>query len=201
MGGWRYESTGPGAMGHPAIWLLGWDDVSPQPYDSVTVATAIRDGNWDWVQSKQSWHNSNPVILQNSLYLKSKPAFFGANAWPWVDPSNGQVGVLPAKARFDMLTSIGNISTALPPAIELRQNYPNPFNPRTTIEYRLSRSSVVRLSVFDILGREVAVLVNGSIEAGSHQALFDASGCASGVYFYRLQTGSYVQTRKLLLLK
>lgn len=201
MGGWRYESTGPGAMGHPAIWLLGWDDVSPQPYDSVTVATAIRDGNWDWVQSKQSWHNSNPVNLQNSLYLKSKPAFFGANAWPWVDPSTGQVGVLPAKARFDMLTSIGNVSTALPPAIELRQNYPNPFNAGTTIKYKLPRASIVNLKVYNVLGQEVATLVDESEPAGIHAVQFGGSGFSSGVYFYRLQAGEFVQTRKLLLLK
>jgi len=201
MGGWRYESTGPDAMGHPSIWLLGWDDVSPQPYDSQTVATEIRDGNWDWVQSKQSWHNSNPANLQSSLYLKSKPAFFGANAWPWVDPSNGQVGVLPAKARFDMLTSLGGARTASPRSPGLSQNYPNPFNPSTTIRYQLPRSSVVRLSVYDVLGREVYVLVNGKMNAGPHEAVFIAAGCASGVYFYRLQTGDFVQCRKMLLLK
>ena len=201
MGGWRYESTGPGAMGHPAIWLLGWDDVSPQPYDSVTAATEVRDGNWDWVQSKQSWHNSSPVTLQNSLYLKDKPPFFGSNAWPWVDPSTGRVGVLPAKARFDMLTFVGSVSTALPLAPELSQNYPNPFNPRTTIMYQLSRSSVVRLSVYDILGREVTTLVNEVKEPGSYTILFDGSKLASGIYFYRLQAGTYHDTKKLLLLR
>jgi len=201
MGGWHYESTGPGAMGQPAIWLLGWDDVSPQPYDSVTVGTEIRDGNWDWVQSRQSWHNSSPVNLQSSLYLKSKPAFFGTNAWPWVDPSSGQVGVLPAKARFDMLTSLGGHSTALPLAAELSQNYPNPFNPGTTIRYELPRASHVRLIVFDVLGREVRTLVNTFEQAGRHEATFNAQNVSSGTYFYRLEAGGSVETRKLTVVK
>jgi hypothetical protein len=67
--------------------------------------------------------------------------------------------------------------------------------------YELPKSSEVRLSVFDALGREVSVLVNERREAGSHEVKFDASGLSSGVYFYRMQAGSFVQTLKLLLLK
>ena len=89
----------------------------------------------------------------------------------------------------------------MPKAFALLQNYPNPFNPSTTIKLELPKSSVVRLSVFDILGREVSVLVNERREAGAYEVKFDGSNLASGVYFYRLQAGSFVQTRKLLLLR
>lgn len=83
----------------------------------------------------------------------------------------------------------------------LYQNFPNPFNSETVIEYVLPRSADVRLSVYDILGRGVSVLVNERMAAGVHEVKFDASGLSSGVYFYRLTAGSFVQTRKLLLLR
>jgi len=84
---------------------------------------------------------------------------------------------------------------------ELYQNYPNPFNPITSIEYSIPLDSHVSLKVYDILGNEVATLVNESILPGSYQVSFDASGLASGVYFYRLQTGIYSQSRKMIILK
>jgi hypothetical protein len=83
----------------------------------------------------------------------------------------------------------------------LKQNYPNPFNPNTTIRYEMQKSTEVRLSVYDLLGREVTVLVNERRDARVHEVKFDGSNLASGVYFYRLQAGDFVQTRKLLLLK
>jgi len=83
----------------------------------------------------------------------------------------------------------------------LFQNYPNPFNPSTEISYQLPSSSYVFLKVFDVLGREVKVLVNKQETAGSYSVNFDASNLPSGVYFYRLEAGTYSNTKKLLLLK
>ena len=83
----------------------------------------------------------------------------------------------------------------------LGQNYPNPFNPTTVISYQLPAASDVRLVVYDVLGREVAVLVNERKTPGSYEVKFDGSGLTSGVYLYRLTAGSFVQTRKLLLLR
>jgi len=83
----------------------------------------------------------------------------------------------------------------------LCQNYPNPFNPSTTIKYELPKSSDVRLSVLDMLGRELSVLVNERRIAGVHEVKFDGSNLASGVYFYRLQAGDFTQAKRLLLLK
>jgi hypothetical protein len=90
---------------------------------------------------------------------------------------------------------------ALPTAFALRQNFPNPFNPGTTIRYELPVASAVRLSLFDILGREVSLLVGGRREAGVHKVRFDASGVSSGVYFCRLHAGDFVQTKKLVVAK
>ncbi|NNG26605.1 MAG: T9SS type A sorting domain-containing protein [Ignavibacteriaceae bacterium] len=84
---------------------------------------------------------------------------------------------------------------------ELYQNYPNPFNPTTIIKYDINELAVVELTVFDILGREIVMLVNEEKAAGRYEIVFDASSLPSGVYFYQLETGSFVETKKMLLLK
>jgi hypothetical protein len=83
----------------------------------------------------------------------------------------------------------------------LSQNYPNPFNPSTVIKYHLSTATHVRMTIFDMLGREVRTLLNEQKSAGSYQVSWNASGVPSGVYFYRLQAGSFSETKKLILLK
>jgi poly(3-hydroxybutyrate) depolymerase len=88
-----------------------------------------------------------------------------------------------------------------PVAFSLEQNYPNPFNPVTTIRFGLARGVDVNLTIYDILGRRVAVLVNERMGAGNHDVKFDGAHLASGVYFYRLHAGSFVKTMKLLLLR
>jgi len=84
---------------------------------------------------------------------------------------------------------------------QLLQNYPNPFNPITIISYSLPVSGQVSLKVFDVLGREVALLVNEQKEAGIHKIEFDAKNLTSGIYFYSIQAGNYSETRKLILQK
>jgi hypothetical protein len=83
----------------------------------------------------------------------------------------------------------------------LSQNYPNPFNPSTTIQYRTPNKGHITLKVFDVLGREVATLVNEVKQPGAYTVQFDGSGLASGVYFYRLQAGSVVDVKKLIRLR
>jgi hypothetical protein len=83
----------------------------------------------------------------------------------------------------------------------LQQNYPNPFNPTTTIRYAVPERNLVTLTVFNVLGQQVRLLVSDEQEAGFHDVKFDGLGLASGMYLYRLQAGSYVETKKLLLLR
>jgi aminopeptidase N len=89
----------------------------------------------------------------------------------------------------------------IPVQYNLSQNYPNPFNPSTTIEYSIPQSGTVTLKVFNVLGKEVATLVNGQNEAGKHIVNFDATNFNSGVYFYKIEAGSFVETKKMILLK
>jgi photosystem II stability/assembly factor-like uncharacterized protein len=99
------------------------------------------------------------------------------------------------------LTAVAGEPAALPSRFVLRQNYPNPFNPSTTIAFDLPERAYVRLRVYDVLGKEVARLVEGSQEPGVHEVTFDASALPSGVYFYRLSAGEISQAKKLLLLR
>lgn len=84
---------------------------------------------------------------------------------------------------------------------ELYQNYPNPFNPKTTIFYRIPVDNFVTMKVYDVMGSEIAILVNDLKDAGTHSIEFDASGLSSGIYFYKIQTNNYVESRKLILQK
>lgn len=111
---------------------------------------------------------------------------FGARAYIY-DPDNIYVRVDEAEG--------------VPQTTVLEQNYPNPFNPTTTIAFSLSHSSLVTLKVFDILGREVATLVNEEKNPGRYEERFDASGMSSGIYIYQLRAGNNIQQRKMLVVK
>jgi len=83
----------------------------------------------------------------------------------------------------------------------LYDNFPNPFNPSTKVRFDISASSNVKLAIYDAGGKEISVPVNSFLNAGKYEAAFDASGLASGTYFYRLDAGEFSQTKKMVLLK
>jgi photosystem II stability/assembly factor-like uncharacterized protein len=103
--------------------------------------------------------------------------------------------------KVSIATAVEETRGAVPTAYVLNQNYPNPFNPTTTISYSLPRSSFVDLKVYDLLGRNVATLVQNEQSAGTHSAVFDAKGLASGVYVYTLKAGDFTATKSLVLIK
>ncbi len=94
-----------------------------------------------------------------------------------------------------------NINSELPQSFSLSQNYPNPFNPKTVISFQLAVNSFASLKVYDLLGREVATLVNEQLQPGTYEVDWDGSGFASGVYYYKLSAGDYTETRKMVLIK
>ncbi len=98
-------------------------------------------------------------------------------------------------------TSVNENDHSLPTTFALEQNYPNPFNPTTTIRFGLLNAAFVTLKIFNLLGQEVATLVNEKREAGQHSVQWNARDLASGVYFYRLLAGSFLETKKLILIK
>jgi hypothetical protein len=102
---------------------------------------------------------------------------------------------------YGTILGVQSPSAPIPAISNMRQNYPNPFNPSTTIGYGLPHKSQVSLCVYNTLGQLVSELVRGEQEAGYHEVRFDGSGLPSGVYFYRLQAGNFVETKKLALLR
>ncbi len=116
----------------------------------------------------------------------------------WACGANGMI----VKYQPAPTSSVGGGTISdKPSTFKLMQNYPNPFNPTTNITYQLSTFSEVKLEVFDVLGRKVASLVNATQPVGAYTVTFNAANLASGVYFYRLQAGSFVETKKMLLVK
>lgn len=107
-----------------------------------------------------------------------------------------------------VLYNTGNVSgiseenfQQIPENFSLSQNYPNPFNPSTTIRFELPESDIVTLKIFNILGEEISTLVNTELKAGKHEYQFNANNLSSGIYFYRIQAGSFTETKKMILIR
>jgi hypothetical protein len=100
-----------------------------------------------------------------------------------------------------IFTAIGEVGTTTPFEYSLSQNYPNPFNPTTQIDYQIPKAGNVRLSIYNALGQEVDVLVNESQNAGNHVTNWNASAFPSGVYVYKLESGSFISNKKMILIK
>jgi photosystem II stability/assembly factor-like uncharacterized protein len=96
---------------------------------------------------------------------------------------------------------VNKIGNEIPKIYKLSQNYPNPFNPSTNIKYQIANSSYIILKVYDILGKEVATLVNEKQKPGTYEVTFDGNNLSSGIYFYKLQVGHFVQVKKMVLIK
>jgi photosystem II stability/assembly factor-like uncharacterized protein len=141
--------------------------------------------------SGTSWTEVNTGLTNTyvmSLTISGADIFTGTRNGVWTRPLS------------EMITLV-EPSSGTPSHFSLEQNYPNPFNPSTTIRFELPKASDIRLSVYDILGREVIVLANERKAAGVHEVRLDGSGLASGMYLCRLRAGDFTATRRLLLLK
>jgi len=146
------------------------------------------DAGLDWANQ-----TTNTQASLNSIY-------FIGNGDLLTGYSAGSNGSL---LKWTNLNSIKQISSNIPKSFEIKQNYPNPFNPTTKIKFDIpsSDNQNVKLTVYDVLGREVALLVNGLLTPGNYVVSFDASGLASGVYFYRIEAGTFAETKKMILTK
>jgi hypothetical protein len=102
---------------------------------------------------------------------------------------------------IDIVTGVDNEEQGIPSEFSLSQNYPNPFNPVTLIKYQVPEASMVSIKVYDVIGREIAVLVNEVKNPGNYQVSFDSKNLASGIYFYKMVAGDFSSVRKMNLLK
>jgi hypothetical protein len=150
------------------------------------------------------WYSGLQII---DISDPSNPAFAGSFDTPGYARGVFLAGSLIYLAdEFSLLilrhTAVGiEDEPSVPAAFSLSPNYPNPFNARTTIEFSLPDELHVRLEAFDITGKKVATVVDNLMNAGHHQATWDAAGFGSGIYFIRLSAGNSVETRKTILLK
>jgi hypothetical protein len=141
----------------------------------------------------ENWYRNNDLV-SNSLL---SGCFINANTG-WIAGSGYTIIKTVSGGSTLGLTQI---NTSLPDKFYLEQNYPNPFNPNTVISFQLPTAGFVKLKVFDLLGREVANLVNEKLSAGSYKYDFNASALPSGIYFYKLETENFSETRKMVLIK
>jgi hypothetical protein len=140
-----------------------------------------------------SWINMSEGINSSDLYMTS---LLASNNFLFAATSEHGLW------RYDLSTLVDvDDEETFPTEFSLSQNYPNPFNPTTSIEYIVAGSEYVTLKVYDLLGREVATLLDEYKPAGSYEVEFDASHLSSGTYFYRLTAGAFVDTKKFILLK
>jgi hypothetical protein len=126
--------------------------------------------------------------------------WFPSRKGAWLAQRDAEYTALEAALQSGHTTGVSN-GNAIPTGFTLTQNYPNPFNPSTTIRFSLHRSGSASLMVFDLLGREVATLVNGYTTMGLHEVRFNATNLASGVYAYRLTSGNFTEVKRMTVVK
>jgi len=175
-------------------------------YSSVTHRLngfCFTDANNGWIcgDSNLILRTTNGGInwtTQNSpIFANYKRVYFYNSNTGWMADDSGHI----LKTTTGGISFIRKIGDDIPYKFSLSQNYPNPFNPTTNIKYQITNNKFVTLKVFNILGKEIATLVNEKQNAGTYEVTFDGSGLTSGVYFYRLTCGDFLETRKMLLIK
>jgi hypothetical protein len=146
----------------------------------------------------------NNIILQNvklSAYkgIQLRNASISVSDTMLINVTSGPRIIY--ELRSQLVTGISNNPATVLAGYSLLQNYPNPFNPSTTIKFSLSKTMHVTLSIYNSMGQEVSKLISKDMNSGVYTTEWNASGFASGIYFYRIQTGSFVETKKMILLK
>ena len=150
--------------------------------DGICVSS---DNGTSWIPRNEGFPNANVGVM----CIAGNYIFAGTGGW----------GLF--RRPLDELLGIKIISSEIPNQFSLLQNYPNPFNPSTHIEFSIPKRSFVKLFVYDILGRELKILVNETVQPGVFGAVFDAQNLPSGIYYYSLEAGDYKETKKMVLVK
>jgi subtilisin-like proprotein convertase family protein len=196
----RISLTGPSL---DSVVVENGEDLIPPNGGVITIFNDAADSS---ITQSLRFLEFGPTVRP---YSPLRGAFTGKDAQGyWVitinDAAPGDTGRLYAwgiQINNQILVGIPPNPESLPGRFRLDQNYPNPFNPGTTIRYALPEATPVRLEVYDLLGRRIAVIVDGRQVAGEHEVNFDASGYASGVYVYRLKAGPFVSTKRMTFIR
>jgi hypothetical protein len=176
----------PGTSGYLFHHKYGLVDAEDPTWDPVTIT-----GSHNWTNSAETSNNENILIIRDGRIANEYLQEFSARYYQYGGSDTIRVGVDQTDA-------------VIASAFSLAQNYPNPFNPTTSIRFTIpgGRTRVgVSLRVYDVLGNEVATLVNELLAPGTYERKFEGTGRASGIYFYRLQAGNFTATRRLVFIK
>jgi hypothetical protein len=150
-------------------------------------------------------YNLSTQATGNTQFYEDAKIFGDKIISVWLDnrdgPSNVYCNIRSFQNPDSIISSINSNTGTIPESFQLFQNYPNPFNPETKIKFSLPQSGIVSLVVYDISGREVVKLVNEKLSTGTYEYSFDGSGLSSGVYFYQMESGSFIQTKRMVLIK
>jgi hypothetical protein len=175
LAGWPINTTGTTFFCTPCVGDFNWN--------------GILDIEGCGVESNPSYTN---VYVWNTG-INYNPSKIYIPMWQFNTRHNGVYGDIPV--------GVNTQNNNIPSSFGLYQNYPNPFNPSTVISFDLPQRAFVKLNVYDMLGREIAVLMNGEMNAGSHSFTFKGEGLSSGMYFYKLKANGFSEVRKMMLVK
>jgi hypothetical protein len=173
----------------------------PFPFKSGSIVYAKQGNNYVKFAVSSETEQYTMLSLPPGLYDVYVNRAGYTSAFASVNVSSFNIDTLNFTLDTTSLIGIKNINSEVPKSFELKQNYPNPFNPVTRIQFSIASGGFVRLSVFNILGQDVEILVNKSLKAGKYEVSFNAFELPSGVYFYKLVTGDFSQTKKMVLIK
>ncbi len=171
-----------------------------QAANSTKIMTAGSTFN-SFIDSLTVGDSSSKTIITLGNGILSNINNYAIMIWMVFDKDSAGFSTLNARGKSFLLSGINLISTEIPSAFSLSQNYPNPFNAMTNVKFQIANSGNVKIKVFDILGKEVATLVNESLQPGTYETTFDASNLSSGIYFYQLRSDNFIQTKKLTLIR
>jgi photosystem II stability/assembly factor-like uncharacterized protein len=175
--------------------------IRPGTTNEFYIGIGTERGIYRTTNAGLSWTSFNNGALTDTATVRQF-AYAPTSRYLYAGAAHASTATLQGVFR----TQLSPLEVRIPPKgiptdFVLQQNYPNPFNPGTKIEYGLPERAYVTLKVYDVLGREVATLVDKEVNAGYHQVTFDGSKLSSGLYFYRLSAGKYTATKRLMLLK
>ena len=174
--------------------VFSWDNLKGAAfYEILVYKNNENEIVINFFTAENSYYDAFTILEPGTTYHWKVRAFSYYNGFDWSDVW-----------EFNTISRGNNKPTEenqLPKNYSLHQNYPNPFNPVTKIRYELPKESYVKLSIFDITGKEVDVLADGILSAGYHDVFWNAANTGSGVYFYRLESGSYKETKKMIVVK
>lgn len=174
-------------------YVTGNISVSGSAFDYATVKYNS-SGVQQWVQSYNGAGNGNDIARSIAVDAAGNVFVTGQSTGSGTNYDYSTI-------KYSQPIAINQISSEIPKGFSLNQNYPNPFNPVTNIEFSIPKSSLIKLTIYDISGRELDVLVNQYMNAGKYKADWDAAKYSSGIYFYTITSGSYRETKKMILIK